>query len=102
MESGTIVGVSPDRRHYGPLMNGWIAIGEIRKARDVLLCRVMTYINGKGNVKERCLPTPDHYYLVANGWICLEELVIATEFLEQIQTLYEKKHLPEDLICIPT
>jgi tetratricopeptide (TPR) repeat protein len=95
MESGIIVGVSPDRRHYGPLMNGWIAMGDIRKAADVLLRRVMTYINCKGNDKDRCLPTPDHYYLVANGWIRLEELVEATEFLEQIQTLYEKKHLPE-------
>ena len=95
MESGTILGVSPDRRHYGPLMNGWIAIGDMRKAADVLLRRVMTYINRKGKDKERCLPTPDHYYLVANGWIRLEELVEATEFLEQIQALYEKKHLPE-------
>jgi tetratricopeptide (TPR) repeat protein len=95
MESGTIAGVSPDRRHYGPLMNGWIAMGDIRKAADVLLRRVMTYINRKGKDKERCLPTPDHYYLVANGWIRLEELVEATEFLEQIQALYEKNHLPE-------
>lgn len=95
MEGGTIVGVSPDRRHYGPLMNGWIGIGDIRKAADVLLRRVMTYINRTGKDKERCLPTSDHYYLVANGWIRLEELVEATEFLEQIQSLYEKKHLPE-------
>ena len=95
MESGAIVGVSPDRRHYGPLMNGWIAIGDIRKAADVLLRRVMTYINRKGKDKDRCLPTPDHYYLVANGWIRLDELVEATEFLEQIQSLYEKHHLPE-------
>lgn len=95
MESGTIVGVSPDRRHYGPLMNGWIAIGDIKKAADVLLRRVMTYINRNGKDKERCLPTPDHYYLVVNGWIRLDELVQATEFLEQIQTLHDKKHLPE-------
>jgi PPR repeat family len=95
MESGTIVGVSPDRRHYGPLMNGWIAMGEVRKAADVLLRRIKTYVNAKGNDKARCLPTPDHFYLVVNGWIRMEELVEATEFLEQIQALHDKKHLPE-------
>jgi hypothetical protein len=95
MESGTIVGIAPDRRHYGPLMNGWIAMGDIKKAADVLLRRLKTYISRNGNDKVRCLPTPDHYYLVLNGWIRINGLVEATEFLEQIQTLHDNEHIPE-------
>jgi PPR repeat family len=95
MESGKILGVAPDRRHYGPLMNGWIAIGEVKKAEDVLLRRVKTYTSTSGPDKDRCKPTPDHFYLVVNGWIRLDELVEATKFIEQMQRLHDKKHLPE-------
>ena len=95
MESGTIAGIAPDRRHYGPIMNGCIAIGDVEKAADVLMRRVTAYLKSKGTYRERCLPTPDHYYLVVNGWIRLEKLVEATEFLDQIRALHEKQHLPE-------
>ena len=95
MESGTILAVAPDRRHYGPVMNGWISIGEAQRASDVLLRRVKTYISATGPDKERCKPTPDHFYLVANSWIRLDRLVEATEFIEQMQELCDKNHVPE-------
>lgn len=95
MECGKIAGVVPDRRHYGPLMNGWIAIGEAQKAGGVLLRRVKTYINASKQNKERCKPTPDHFYLVANGWIRIDKLVEASEFIEQMQALFDKGHIPE-------
>jgi Pentacotripeptide-repeat region of PRORP len=95
MESGKIPGVAPDRRHYGPVMNGWITIGEAQKAADVLLRRVKTYISATSQNKERCKPTPDHFYLVANGWIRNDKLVEATEFIEQMQALFDKGHIPE-------
>lgn len=95
MESGELREVAPDRRHYGPVMNGWIALGDIEKAADVLMRRIKTFVASTGRMKDQCKPTPDNIYAVANGWISCDELVKATQFVEKMQTLRDKNILPD-------
>jgi Pentatricopeptide repeat domain len=94
MESGKFTDVAPDRRHYGPVANGWMALGDIQKATDVFLRRIKAYIGSTGWMKEELQPTPDNFYALASRWIALDELVKATEFVEQMQTLHDKNQLP--------
>jgi Pentatricopeptide repeat domain len=94
MESGEITGVAPDRRHYGSVMNGWIALGELDIATDVFFRLIKAYIGSTGSMKQQLEPTSHNIYAVATRWIAVDELVKATDFVEQMQTLHDKNQLP--------
>jgi PPR repeat len=93
--------ILPDRRHFGPVMNGWIGIGDMERASNVLLRRIEAYRQYKVS---QAAPSPDNFYLITNAYMRSGELIQATLLLEQLAAWYENGQLPEgpDLYTLVT
>jgi len=82
----------PDRRHYTPVIKGWLSIGDVDKASRVLVRQIQSFIGNKNAGAE---PNAIIINMVMQGWVKAGDLDRATSLINKMQALKDSNVLPE-------
>lgn len=92
METSANPLVKPDHRHYEPIMDGWLQLGEPTSARRILGFRINSFVASKNNGAK---PIPKNYDLVMHAFLKAGNVHEATMFINKIQSLKDENLLPD-------
>jgi pentatricopeptide repeat protein len=96
MENSTKRTLSPDFRHFVPVIQGWLSIGEVDRAAATLVRRVEAFTSGTvTNAGPNVAPNSIIMDQIAHGFFRQGHLMKATSFLEKFKQLKDENVLPE-------
>jgi hypothetical protein len=92
METSANPSVKPDHRHYEPIMEAWLKLGEPTSARRVLGFRINSFVASKNKYAK---PGPKNYDDVMHAFLKAGNVHEATMFINKIQNLKDENLLPD-------
>jgi Pentatricopeptide repeat domain len=82
----------PQEDFYDILVNGWISVGNIDQAMQVFFRRIENYATCKNFY---VAPRAGNMHHLTNALLTMKHVAAATAFVENMQQMYEGKHLPK-------
>jgi pentatricopeptide repeat protein len=83
------LGIKPDGRHYGLVLQGFVALGDIDSAAQVMNMFVDSYVAGR--CRRTDIPDRKVFNWIVSAWVHRNELILATWFI--LDTITAKSNM---------
>jgi pentatricopeptide repeat protein len=97
MEKSSKRTLSPDFRHFVPVIQGWLSIGDVDSAAATLVRRVEAFMSETGTKDASPNAAPNSIIIdqIVHGYLRQGHLEKAMSFLEKFKQLKDESSLPE-------